>query len=50
MVIARAMGSQGIVSRICPIHVEEQSPEDPPHGYRPAVTAIVTRVSQNLAR
>jgi hypothetical protein len=47
MIIAHAMGAQGIVSSLCPIHVAPangDSPPDPLYGYRPAVNTIVNRL------
>ncbi|MDP9150465.1 MAG: hypothetical protein M3O36_11075 [Myxococcota bacterium] len=48
MVIAHAMKKQGIVSSLCPIHESESVPGDPLYGYRPAVKAIVDRLTVNL--
>jgi hypothetical protein len=48
MVIAHALGSQGVVSSICPIHVTEQTPGDPLYGYRPAVDTLFARISPSL--
>jgi hypothetical protein len=50
MLLAHAMGAQGIVSSLCPIHVTEQSPGDPLFGYRPAVGAIVSRIKRSILR
>jgi hypothetical protein len=47
MVIAHALGPQGIVSSLCPIHVAETK-GDPLYGYRPAVNAIVARFKSIL--
>ncbi len=48
--LARLMGSQGIVSSICPIHVTDNAAtDDPLYGYRPAVSAIVDRLKNALA-
>jgi hypothetical protein len=44
------LGGQGIVSSLCPIHVQEQSPGDPLYGYRPAVTLLLNRIGPQLAR
>jgi hypothetical protein len=52
MVIAHAMGAQGIVSSLCPIHVTPangDSPPDPLYGYRPALNTIVNRLKVSLA-
>jgi hypothetical protein len=51
MVIAHSMGSQGIVSSLCPIHTSPKNgdmPPDPLFGYRPAVTAIINRLKNAL--
>jgi hypothetical protein len=48
MVIAHAVGSQGVVSSICPIHTTEQTPGDRLWGYRPAVDTLLARVSASL--
>jgi len=47
--LARLMGTQGVVSSICPIHVREETPGDPLFGYRPAVATIVDRLKDALA-
>jgi hypothetical protein len=48
--IARALGDQGIVSSLCPIHVTDNAAmDDPLFGYRPAVTTIVNRLKNALA-
>lgn len=47
--LAKDLGTQGIVSSICPAHVTEQSPGDPLYGYRPAMNAIVDRLKSHLA-
>jgi hypothetical protein len=47
MIIAHAMGAQGIVSSLCPIHVvpaNGDSPPDPLYGYRPALNTIINRL------
>ena len=49
MIIAHALGEQGIVSSLCPIHVTEATPGDPLYGYRPAVLALLARISQGVA-
>lgn len=49
--LAELLGQQGIVSSLCPIHVSpanNDSPPDPLYGYRPAMTAIVDRLKQQL--
>ncbi len=49
MVIAHKMGTQGIVSSLCPIHVQDNAQmDDPLYGYRPAVNAIVNRLKNSL--
>jgi hypothetical protein len=48
MVIAHALGPQGIVSSICPIHVLEQTPGDRLYGYRPAVDTLLSRIAGSL--
>ncbi len=47
--LARLMGNQGIVSSLCPIHLSDNATgDDPLYGYRPAITAIIDRVSGAL--
>ncbi len=48
LLLAKKMGTQGIVSSICPQHVAEMAPGDPLYGYRPAVAAIVDRLKDAL--
>lgn len=48
LTLAKKLGEQGIVSSICPAHVAEQAPGDPLYGYRPAISAIVDRLSSQL--
>jgi hypothetical protein len=48
LTIARALGEQGIVSSLCPIHVTEQGAGDPLYGYRPAVLALLARISKGV--
>jgi hypothetical protein len=51
MVIAHAMGPQGVVSSLCPIHATPangDNPPDPLFGYRPAMAAIVDRLRASL--
>jgi len=50
MVIAHALGNQGVVSSICPIHVTEQTPGDRLYGYRPAVDTLLTRLTPLLPK
>jgi hypothetical protein len=47
--LAQMMGQQGIISSLCPIHVQEEGAGDPLYGYRPAITAIVNRLKNALA-
>jgi hypothetical protein len=49
MQIAHAVGQQGIVSSLCPIHVAQTGPTDPLFGYRPAVNAIVNHLESALS-
>jgi hypothetical protein len=52
LLLADLLGSQGIISSLCPIHVSPangDSPPDPLYGYRPAMTAIVDRLKTSLA-
>ncbi|HLK37343.1 MAG TPA: hypothetical protein VKU41_11365 [Polyangiaceae bacterium] len=52
MIIAHAMGEQGVVSSLCPIHTQPANgdvPPDPVFGYRPAVDAIIRRLKPSLA-
>jgi hypothetical protein len=47
MIIAHAMGEQGLVSSVCPIHVTDNAAgNDPLYGYRPGVLALVARISK----
>ncbi|HLK38585.1 MAG TPA: hypothetical protein VKU41_17605 [Polyangiaceae bacterium] len=51
MVIAHALGSQGIVSSLCPIHTvptNGDSPPDPLWGYRPAMETLTNRIKPAL--
>ena len=51
MVIAHGMGTQGVVSSLCPIHsvpANSDNPPDPLYGYRPAMNAFVTRVAASI--
>jgi hypothetical protein len=49
LTLAQMMGAQGIISSLCPIHVQNEGGNDPVFGYRPAVTAIVNRLKNALA-
>jgi hypothetical protein len=46
--LAHLMGTQGILSSICPIHTTDTG-NDPLYGYRPAVAVIVDRLKNALA-
>jgi hypothetical protein len=47
--VAHLMGNQGIVSSLCPIHVQDQmGGNDPLFGYRPAVAVIIDRLKNAL--
>ncbi|HLK39279.1 MAG TPA: hypothetical protein VKU41_21110 [Polyangiaceae bacterium] len=51
MIIAHAMGTQGLVSSLCPIHVQPangDNPRDPLYGYRPAINTIINRLKVSL--
>ncbi len=44
--------NEGIISSLCPIHTKDQSPDgmsDPLFGYRPAMNAIIQKLSSQLA-
>jgi hypothetical protein len=48
--LAELMGTQGILSSLCPIHTTDNSTNnDPLYGYRPAITSIVNRLKNALA-
>ena len=48
--LARLMGTQGILSSICPEHTTDNATSDDPlYGYRPAVASIVDRLKNALA-
>jgi hypothetical protein len=48
--LAQMVGAQGVISSLCPIHVEDGSGgNDPVFGYRPAINAILDRVRVALA-
>jgi hypothetical protein len=49
LTLANMMGTQGIISSLCPIHTVAASATDPLYGYRPAVNAIVNRLKNALA-
>jgi hypothetical protein len=49
LLLAKLLDTQGIISSLCPIHVQDnQAGNDPLYGYRPAITAIVDRLSTAL--
>jgi hypothetical protein len=49
LMLANMMGTQGIVSSLCPIHTTADDPtSDPLYGYTPAVNAIVNRLKAAL--
>jgi hypothetical protein len=50
LAVARALGAQGVVSSICPIHTTEAAAGDPLFGYRPAIGALVTQMSAVLPK
>jgi hypothetical protein len=50
LTLAEMMGTQGIISSLCPIHVTDMdNGSDALYGYRPAVGAIVNRLKKALA-
>jgi hypothetical protein len=50
LLVAKLMGTQGIVSSICPTHVTDQSGgTDPFYGYRPAMSGIADRLARSLS-
>jgi hypothetical protein len=52
LTLAQMMGEQGVISSLCPIHVQDESTPGHPDevfGYRPAITAIVGRLKKVLA-
>jgi hypothetical protein len=47
--VARAVGDQGIVSSLCPIHeTDDAAGTDPLFGFRPAMNAIIDRLKTTL--
>jgi len=49
LLLAQKLGTQGVVSSMCPIHVTDNAAgNDPLYGYRPAVSAIVDRLRASL--
>jgi hypothetical protein len=50
ILLARLMGTQGVLSSICPVKVNDNATgDDPFYGYRPAVATIVGRLKNALA-
>jgi hypothetical protein len=50
MVIAHSLGTQGIVSSLCPIHpTPVGGATDPLFGYRPAMNALIDRIRPFIA-
>ncbi|HEY1693836.1 MAG TPA: hypothetical protein VGG39_16830 [Polyangiaceae bacterium] len=50
MIIAHALGEQGLVSSLCPIHVTDTGGGDPLYGYRPAVLSLLARAGKSLTQ
>ena len=51
LMLANMMGTQGVVSSLCPIHTTPtagSTGDDPLYGYRPAVNVIVNRMAPAL--
>jgi len=51
LLLAKLMGTNGIISSLCPIHTIDQSSNgtsDPLYGYRPAMNAIINRLKASL--
>jgi len=49
LMLASMMGSQGVISSMCPIHsVDNAQGNDPLYGYRPAMDALVNRLKAGL--
>jgi hypothetical protein len=47
--LAKLMGSQGVVSSLCPIDVTPNGADDPLYGYRPAMASIIAALTTSLA-
>ena len=48
--LAELLGTQGVISSLCPIHVTDNATGDNPlFGYRPAMTALVARMKAALS-
>jgi hypothetical protein len=50
LLLAKLLGTQGIVASICPQHVQEAMPGDPLWGYRPALGTLITRLAPVITR
>jgi len=48
LVVARELGTRATVSSLCPIHITEETPNDPLYGYRPAITGIIDAFRKGL--
>jgi hypothetical protein len=49
LLLAEKLGTQGIVSSLCPIDlVDNSAGNDPLYGYRPAITTIIDRLKASL--
>jgi hypothetical protein len=49
LLLAKLLGTQGVVSSICPIHVADNATHDDPlYGYRPALEVIVNRMKCSI--
>ncbi len=48
LVVARELGTRATVSSLCPIHITEQTPNDPLYGYRPAIGGIIDAFRKGL--
>ena len=49
LLLGKLMGTQGVVSSICPQHpADNAAGDDPLYGYRPAMTAIIDRVKAGI--
>ena len=50
LLLTKLLGSQGVVSSICPIHVADSATHDDPlYGYRPALEVILNRVKCSIS-
>jgi hypothetical protein len=50
LLLAKLLGTQGIVSSICPQHVMEATPGDPLYGFRPGISLLVSHLGPVVAR